>query len=159
MGFLREEYTSAKTLVWNAIDCIRHVFNIKTSPKNDFCRLFCKFGLLEPLSRKLADIALDTTSQGAKEYVVKIGTQWVDVDANMYMHVWVRKTVSLESLRLCRHMKIRTYPHIFSLGEILYWFSQGDPVVRAHFARPAVLRSMLHLLPHPSLSQGVCNYV
>ena len=36
-------------LVYNAIDCIRHIFDISTNPKNDFCRLFVKFHMLQPL--------------------------------------------------------------------------------------------------------------
>lgn len=110
VSFLLEDYHSSKTLVWNAIDCCRHVFDITTSPKNDFCRLFCKFGLLEPLSKTLLAIQSDTVSENAPEYVLKI-------------------------------------------AQILHLFSEGDKVVKLHFARPAVIESMLKALP--SLPQDI----
>lgn len=86
------------------------MFDINTSPKNDFCRLFCKFGLLEPLSKTLIAIQSDTESADAPDYVLKI-------------------------------------------AKILHLFSQGDKVVKLHFAKPAVIESMLRVLP--SLPQEI----
>lgn len=77
---------------------------IQTSPKNDFCRLFCKFGLLEPLTRTLIAVHLDKESYDAPAFVLKI-------------------------------------------AGILHMFSQGDKVVKLHFAKPAVIESMLRVLP------------
>jgi hypothetical protein len=104
VSFLLEEYEQNKTLVWNSTDCIRHVFDITTNPKNDFCRLFCKFGLLEPLTRQLYAVHLDKESDQAPAFVLKIAA-------------------------------------------ILHLFSQGDKVVKLHFAKPAVIESMLRVLP------------
>ena len=61
VAFLIENYQKPKhrTLVCDAIDCIRSVFDIKANPRNDFCRLFCKIGLLSPLVRVLADVVAD----------------------------------------------------------------------------------------------------
>ncbi len=59
MYFFEEPYSESRNLVFNAIDCVRHVFDINTNPKNDFCRLFCKYGLLPPLSRAFVSIVND----------------------------------------------------------------------------------------------------
>eukprot|EP00808_Paulinella_micropora_P021792 g56479.t1 len=104
VNFLHEDYLQSKTLVWNSIDCIRHVFDITTSPKNHFCRLFCKFGLLPPLSKQLRRCNNDKLSPNASHYVRKI----------------------------C---------------EVVFLFSQGDDVVKQHFAKPIVLENMLAVLP------------
>mmetsp|Transcript_1991 Transcript_1991/g.2806 ORF Transcript_1991/g.2806 Transcript_1991/m.2806 type:complete len:768 (-) Transcript_1991:217-2520(-) len=38
-------------LICTAIDCIEEIFKIHDSPKDDFCRLFCEYGVLPRLSR------------------------------------------------------------------------------------------------------------
>lgn len=105
LSFLEENYEHNKTLMWNSIDCIRHVFEITTNPKNDICRLFCKFGLLEPLTRTLEQVNDDRDSPEAAGYVKKI-------------------------------------------GDLLFLFSQGDKVVKTHFAKQAVIENMLRVLPN-----------
>lgn len=50
----QQHHTTA--LLYNTIDCIRHIFDIQSSPKNDFCRLFCKYQLLQPLSVALVTL-------------------------------------------------------------------------------------------------------
>lgn len=59
VGFMEESYQESKDLIFKAVDCIRHVFDISTNPKNDFCRLFCKYGLLPSLVRTLANVNAD----------------------------------------------------------------------------------------------------
>jgi len=73
VSFLKEPYLTNKTLVWNAIDCIRMVFEITSNNKNDFLRLFCKFGLLSPLVSALHAINADKQSESAPGYAKKIG--------------------------------------------------------------------------------------
>ena len=104
VGFMMEPYASNRTLVFNAIDCTRHVFDISTNPKNDFCRLFCKYGLLAPLARTLKDINADKESPDAVEYTKKVCV-------------------------------------------IIHLFSQGDSKVKQYFAKPAVMRVLLQILP------------
>jgi serine/threonine protein kinase len=103
--FLHEAYEFNQTLVWNAVDCVRHVFDITTNPRNDFYRLFCKYGLLPSLARQLYDVNCDDASPEAADYVRKI-------------------------------------------AHIMLLFSQGDHVVRRHFAAPAVLEEVVKVLPH-----------
>jgi Protein kinase domain len=72
VGFLEEPYPEGRALIFNAIDCIRHVFELSTNPKNDFCRLFCKYGLPTPMTRCFAAIDSDSSHPDAKEYTTKI---------------------------------------------------------------------------------------
>lgn len=71
VGFMEELYETNKTLVFNAIDCIRHVFDV-SAIKNDFCRLFCKYGLLGPLAKSLLNVNNDKEHPDAPAYVLKI---------------------------------------------------------------------------------------
>jgi hypothetical protein len=74
ISFLSEPYHShlTKNLIFNAIDCVRHVFDSTFQPKNDFCRLFCKFKLLPPLIRILVEVAMDSQLGSQHEFLLKI---------------------------------------------------------------------------------------
>ncbi|SPQ96539.1 non-specific serine/threonine protein kinase [Plasmodiophora brassicae] len=50
------------TLIVTGVECIQFVFDTPTNPKNDFCRLFCKAGLLRPLSETLLRISASSTN-------------------------------------------------------------------------------------------------
>lgn len=88
-----EYYIATRPLLYTAIECIKCVFDItvrtqtrislslshcvcvsQTSPRNDFCRLFCKFGLLAPLMTTVIALALDayviTTISHIKHHLV-----------------------------------------------------------------------------------------
>lgn len=55
-----ENYQDQKDLVWMAVDGICRVFDMQGStPRNDFCRMFAKEGLLDPLSSALLAVAAD----------------------------------------------------------------------------------------------------
>lgn len=55
-----ENYRDQKDLVWMAIDGICRVFDMQgATPRNDFCRMFAKEGLLDPLSGALLAVAGD----------------------------------------------------------------------------------------------------
>ena len=47
---LEKDYSKNEQLAFLSIDCIFHVFETSSNPKNDFYRLFCKFDLLRPLA-------------------------------------------------------------------------------------------------------------
>ena len=74
ISFLGEPYHShlTKNLIFNAIDCVRHVFDSTFQPKNDFCRLFCTLRLLPPLIRVLVEVAMDAQLQSQHEFLLKI---------------------------------------------------------------------------------------
>lgn len=65
-------YEADRDLVWMAIDGISSVFELQTpTPKNDFCRLFAKVGLLGPLCVALQCCNQDNSKE-AQPYVDKI---------------------------------------------------------------------------------------
>ena len=74
IAFLSEPYPDhlGKNLIFNAIDCVRHVFDSTFQPKNDFCRLFCKFKLLPPLVRIMVEVAVDSSLATQHEFLLKI---------------------------------------------------------------------------------------
>ncbi|CAG8548816.1 12494_t:CDS:2 [Ambispora leptoticha] len=72
VDFLEEDYTLHKELVWIAVNGIWSVFELQSpTPKNDFCRLFAKSGLLDPLSIILHQ-TLEDKDPAAGEYLEKI---------------------------------------------------------------------------------------
>ena len=63
---LEEDYRTEKDLVLVGVGAIWNVFNLQSStPKNEFCRIFAKSGILEPLSRILQHV-LDDGDVGAE---------------------------------------------------------------------------------------------
>ena len=106
-------------LVYNAIDCIRHIFDISTNPKNDFCRLFVKFHMLQPLIHVYQ--LLSTSSAGQQS-----GQQQQQQQAGQ--------------------SKERSEYQV-KIAQILLLFSQGDTVVKQQFAQPPLIAPILQLLP------------
>eukprot|EP01113_Clastostelium_recurvatum_P037254 TRINITY_DN5420_c0_g2_i1.p1 TRINITY_DN5420_c0_g2~~TRINITY_DN5420_c0_g2_i1.p1 ORF type:complete len:1097 (-),score=420.63 TRINITY_DN5420_c0_g2_i1:391-3681(-) len=72
VDFLQTPYNQSKSLVWMAIDAISSVFELQSpTPKNDFCRLFAKAGLLRVLASVLTAVVADPE---ASRQVSKIAT-------------------------------------------------------------------------------------
>ncbi|KAI9142655.1 hypothetical protein BKA69DRAFT_1065643 [Paraphysoderma sedebokerense] len=72
VGLLDEKYEEGKELVWCAIDCVVSVFELQGStPKNDFCRLFAKHGLLPLLASSMRYVNRDK-EDASVEYLPKI---------------------------------------------------------------------------------------
>ncbi|CAJ0918227.1 5607_t:CDS:10 [Entrophospora sp. SA101] len=70
--FLQEDYNDRKELVWIAVNGICSVFELQSpTPKNDFCRLLAKNGLLDPLANTLHDVIKDEDEK-AFIYINKI---------------------------------------------------------------------------------------
>ncbi|GJJ77608.1 hypothetical protein EMPS_09967 [Entomortierella parvispora] len=60
IDFLQGNYSTQQNLVFIAINGIHSVFNLQSmTPRNDFCRLLAKQGLLEPLSATLHNTLRD----------------------------------------------------------------------------------------------------
>eukprot|EP00743_Colponemidia_sp_Colp-15_P006476 GILK01006971.1.p1 GENE.GILK01006971.1~~GILK01006971.1.p1 ORF type:complete len:1130 (+),score=224.67 GILK01006971.1:94-3483(+) len=100
--FVEPNYDDHRDLVWTAIDCIWRVFEVQTIPKNDFCRLFGKMGLLERLMIALHNVNSDRDPRAL---------QYLDRVANIFV-----------------------------------LFSQGDHVVKTHFADEEVLGGIMTAL-------------
>ncbi|CAG8571445.1 10424_t:CDS:2, partial [Dentiscutata heterogama] len=70
--FLQEDYNEHKELVWIAVNGIYGVFELQSpTPKNDFCRLLAKNGLLDPLAVMLHHVISDK-DPSAGVYVERI---------------------------------------------------------------------------------------
>ena len=78
---LEEDYRTEKDLVLVGVGAIWNVFNLQSStPKNEFCRIFAKSGILEPLSKILQHV-LDDADTGSEVncgyiFIVFVG-RWV----------------------------------------------------------------------------------
>jgi len=69
---LEEDYRTEKDLVLVGVGAIWNVFNLQSStPKNEFCRIFAKSGILEPLS-KILQYVLDDGDAGSEVYAGRI---------------------------------------------------------------------------------------
>jgi hypothetical protein len=64
---LEEDYRTEKDLVLVGVGAIWNVFNLQSStPKNEFCRIFAKSGILEPLSKILQFVLDDADAAGSE---------------------------------------------------------------------------------------------
>ncbi|KAI9573496.1 hypothetical protein HD554DRAFT_2013230 [Boletus coccyginus] len=72
VDLLDEDYTEQSELVVDALDCIGSVFELQSpTTKNDFCRMFIREGLLDPLSSALLNV-MGNQSETAVEMKQKI---------------------------------------------------------------------------------------
>jgi hypothetical protein len=61
---LDEDYSVNKVLVLNALEGVDSVFNLQSpTPKNEFCRMFVREGVAEPLSAALLNIVKDNSGE------------------------------------------------------------------------------------------------
>ena len=75
VDLLDEDFVEQRDLVVHALDGIGHVFELQSpTPKNDFCRMFIREGLLNPLSSALMNImaADPETSASMKSKIIQI---------------------------------------------------------------------------------------
>ncbi|KAM9966163.1 hypothetical protein ACTFIR_006355 [Dictyostelium discoideum] len=90
VDFLLSPYAESKRLVWMAVDAIVNVFELQSpTPKNDFCRLFSKCGLLKTLPIVLRDSIAD--GEAAATYPDRIINLFIMFSAADSV---VRKTMS-----------------------------------------------------------------
>ena len=62
MELLDEDYSANRELVLSALEGVSSVFELQTpTPKNDFCRMFIREGIVEPLGTALLHILKDTS--------------------------------------------------------------------------------------------------
>jgi hypothetical protein len=75
VDLLDEDYTDQAELVVHALNGIGSVFELNTpTTKNDFCRMFIREGLLDPLSSALLNVmsARDERTSAMKMKIVQI---------------------------------------------------------------------------------------
>lgn len=72
MDLLDEDYADQTDLVVRALNGIGSVFDLHSpTPKNDFCRMFIREGLLDPLSSALLNV-ITSNSETSSEMKMKI---------------------------------------------------------------------------------------
>ena len=65
---LDEDFTTNRTLILSALEGIGSVFDLQSpTPRNDFCRMFVREGILDPLSTALLAILKDADIGKGKE--------------------------------------------------------------------------------------------
>ncbi|KAF9901450.1 hypothetical protein EC991_006098 [Linnemannia zychae] len=73
IDFLQGNYSTQKELVWIAINGIHSVFKLQSlTPRNDFCRLLAKQGLLDPLSAMLYNTLRDPQGTAYTDKIVQV---------------------------------------------------------------------------------------
>ncbi|KAK8858460.1 hypothetical protein IAR55_002687 [Kwoniella newhampshirensis] len=71
---LDEDYTVNKNLILSSLEGIKSVFELQSpTPRNDFCRMFVREGILDPLSTALLAILQDDEIKGDDEAARAIG--------------------------------------------------------------------------------------
>ncbi|KAF8949355.1 hypothetical protein BGZ47_005578 [Haplosporangium gracile] len=71
--FLQGNYMTQKEFVWIAINGIHSVFKLQSlTPRNDFCRLLAKQGLLDPLSATLYNTLRDPQGAAYTDKIVQV---------------------------------------------------------------------------------------
>ncbi|KXS19348.1 hypothetical protein M427DRAFT_143501, partial [Gonapodya prolifera JEL478] len=72
VNMLDAQYLKDRDILWIAIDVIASVMDLQSAtPKNDFCRIFARLGLLGKLARVLGELNSDKDPEAA-QYVPKI---------------------------------------------------------------------------------------
>ena len=75
VDLLDEDFVEQRDLVVHALNGIGNVFELQSpTPKNDFCRMFIREGLLNPLSSALINVmaADPSTSAAMKAKIIQI---------------------------------------------------------------------------------------
>ena len=98
VDLLDEDYESQTELVDHAVNGIGSVFELQgPTPKNDFCRMFIREGLLDPLSSALINIASaagDATETASKLInIILVYTQVSQSDAHVRSTLGTRQIV------------------------------------------------------------------
>ncbi|KAG0229437.1 hypothetical protein BGW42_001592 [Actinomortierella wolfii] len=71
--FLECSYARQRELVWIAINGIHSVFDMQSpTPRNDFCRLLAKQGLLDPLSTTLCETIKDPEGHAYTDKIINV---------------------------------------------------------------------------------------
>lgn len=105
----QSNYETYKNLVRTGIDCIELILETSTSLKSDFCRLFCKAGIVRPLMNVLVESDADMSSARSKEYVKRICDillTFVNYGKNLVKSYLSRKSVVAAMLKILKSKDI-----------------------------------------------------
>lgn len=99
VDLLDEDYTEQSELVVDALNGIGNVFELQSpTTKNDFCRMFIKEGLLDPLTSALLNVIgnMSPTATEMKHKIIQIllvFSQVTQSDIHVRNAIGVRKIV------------------------------------------------------------------
>lgn len=106
VDILDEDYIDQGELVSHALNGIGSVFELQSpTPKNDFCRMFIREGLLDPLSSALINVISAKENMRAAEMKIRIiqiilvFSQVSQSDAYVRNAIGTRKVIRSKSLR------------------------------------------------------------
>ncbi|WWD18350.1 hypothetical protein CI109_102800 [Kwoniella shandongensis] len=103
---LDEDYTVNKTLILSSLEGINSVFDLQSpTPRNDFCRMFVREGILDPLSTALLAILKDEEIEGEEEAARAIGVlllfcQVAQADGRV-KEAFASRTIMIRLLKAC----------------------------------------------------------
>ncbi|KAJ5071692.1 mtk1/mekk4 [Anaeramoeba ignava] len=143
------DYQKQKEIIFNTIIDIEAVFQLKSpTPKNDFCRLFAKGGLLLPLVRVLRKLNSDFLSSSGQKVQPKIVKRSNRKKSNK-KSVELSQVVSDDILNSI--LKDETKQKFFNfenkIVDLFLLFSQADSAVKRQFAKIKVLKKIMKVLP------------
>jgi hypothetical protein len=118
VDLLDEDYTEQAELIFHALNGITSVFELQSpTTKNDFCRMFIREGLLDPLSAALLNVmaSREAASTDMKMKIIKILLVFSQVSQS---DVHVRNALGTRKVVRRTFALILAIPHILTLHRI-----------------------------------------
>ena len=112
VDLLDEDFVEQRDLVVHALDGIVNVFELQSpTPKNDFCRMFIREGLLDPLSSALLNVMVNRgpTADEMKRRIITVLLVFCQVsqqDIHVRNALGTRKVVRSECPALLRSISV-----------------------------------------------------
>ncbi len=113
VDLLDEDYTEQSELVVHALNGICSVFELQSpTTKNDFCRMFIREGLLDPLSSALLNVMASRGELAADMnrkiiQIILVFCQVSQSDIHVRNALGTRKIVRRESQSVCPRLSVR----------------------------------------------------
>ncbi|KAL6048786.1 Protein kinase of the Mitotic Exit Network [Balamuthia mandrillaris] len=125
VDYLHSPFENNRPLVWMAIDAVNKVFELQNAslPRNDFCRLFTKSGLLTPLANALMHVVNDE------------GEGWDPEDQVLLGEIFQEGEASSPALQDTKErIKKVSADYASKICDTMLLFSSADKVVKAAMA-------------------------
>lgn len=159
INFQYSDWKVSEELILLSIDCIHNIFNITTSPRNDFLRLFCKFGLQLPWTQVFLTIHLSILQKDINDIKKDINILSKDISYNISIQDqrYILYDDTNNNNLYKQNINYNYDEYIEKMAQVLEWTSNGDAIVKKHFANIQVQRIQIKMLPsqpqNPQLHQ------
>jgi len=98
VDLLDEDYRTQMDLVEHAVNGIASVFELQSpTPKNDFCRMFIREGLLDPLTSALVNVSDQDEIHTRIASILLVFTQVSQSDVHVRAAIGTRQIIRRES--------------------------------------------------------------